>query len=194
LALANCQRAGRDASEVSAGGAKPTATNVDQPLYLYTWADYADDEVFKRFTEATGIALEVQTYESNELMLTKMQTGGGQQFSILYPSDYMVQQMIELGLLTPLDQARLPGLADLRQPWQSPAYDPNNTHSVSLSWGTTGLIYDTTKLSPGPMDWDYLWEQQSRLAGKFTLLDDMRETLGATLSSLGYSYNATDPA
>jgi spermidine/putrescine transport system substrate-binding protein len=174
--------------------AESTVASSDGPLHLYTWADYADDELFNRFTQATGIPIKVQTYDSNETMLTKMQTGGGEQFSILYPSDYMVQQMIELGLLALLDHSRLFGLADLRKPWQSPAYDPNNTHSVPLSWGTTGLIYDTTQLNPGPTDWDYLWDQQSVLARKFTLLDDLRETLGATLNSLGYSYNATEPA
>jgi spermidine/putrescine transport system substrate-binding protein len=62
----------------------------------------------------------------------------------------MVQQMIELGLLATLDHAQLTGLDDLREPWQNPTYDPNNAHSIPLSWGTTGLIYDTTKLSPPP--------------------------------------------
>ncbi|NJL48340.1 MAG: spermidine/putrescine ABC transporter substrate-binding protein [Leptolyngbyaceae cyanobacterium SM2_5_2] len=194
LALANCQRVGRNSTEPRAGITNSTPANPDAPLYLYTWSDYADDEVFNRFTEVTGIPIQVQTYDSNETMLTKLQTGGGQQFSILYPSDYMVQQMVALELLATLDQTRLPGLADLREPWQNPTYDPNNAHSVPLSWGTTGLIYDTTQLSPGPTDWNYLWDQQRALAGKFTLLDDMRETLGATLNALGYSYNATDPA
>ncbi|MGG6238694.1 polyamine ABC transporter substrate-binding protein [Nodosilinea sp. AN01ver1] len=184
VALANCQR-----SQSNSAGTGSSA----KPLHLYTWADYVDDEVFDRFTQVTGIPIEVQTYDSNETMLAKLQAGGGQQFSILYPSDYMVQQMVDLGLLASLDHARIQGMDDLRGPWQNPVYDPNNTHSIPLSWGTTGLIYDTTKLSPAPADWAYLWEQRDVLAGKITLLDDVRETLGATLASLGYSYNTTDP-
>ncbi|PZV07641.1 MAG: polyamine ABC transporter substrate-binding protein [Leptolyngbya sp.] len=183
LALANCRRPGANTPE--AGNSKP--------LHIYTWSDYVDDEVYDRFTQATGIPIEVQTYDSNETMLAKIQAGGGQQFSILYPSDYMVQQMVELGLLATLDHSRLVGLDDLRDPWQNPTYDPNNAHSIPLSWGTTGLIYDTTKLSPPPTDWAYLWERQAALTGRLTLLDDVRETLGATLASLGYSYNTTDP-
>ncbi|WP_035994704.1 spermidine/putrescine ABC transporter substrate-binding protein [Leptolyngbya sp. KIOST-1] len=185
VTLANCQRSRPNSTQSSPGSTGP--------LHIYTWADYADSEVFDRFTQATGIPIVVQTYDSNELMLTKMQAGGGQQFSILYPSDYMVQQMVELGLLAELDHSRLRGLEDLRGPWQNPAYDPNNAHSVPLSWGTTGLIYDTTQLATPPTDWDYLWEQQAMLAGRLTLLDDLRETLGASLASLGYSYNATEP-
>jgi spermidine/putrescine transport system substrate-binding protein len=136
IALANCRR--------SPFGARPSPytptadpADSDAPLHLYTWADYADDEVFDRFTQSTGIAVVVQTYDSNETMLAKIQAGGGQQFSILYPSDYMVQQMIALGLLATIDHTQLRGLEDLLPPWQSPTYDPNNAHSVPLSWGTT---------------------------------------------------------
>ncbi|WP_026072341.1 ABC transporter substrate-binding protein [Nodosilinea nodulosa] len=185
VAVANCRPPG-DSPKANSGGSA-------RPLHIYTWADYVDDEVFDRFTQATGTPVEVQTYDSNETMLTKMQAGGGQQFSILYPSDYMVQQMAGLGLLLSLDHTQLKSLDDLRDPWRSPIYDPNNAHSIPLSWGTTGLIYDSTKLNPPPTDWAYLWEQQAALTGRLTLLDDVRETLGATLASLGYSYNTTNP-
>jgi spermidine/putrescine transport system substrate-binding protein len=186
-ALANCRP--QDTTSSDAGA--PSATG--EPLHLYTWADYSSDEVYARFTEQTGIQVIADVYDSNETMLAKMQAGGGGQYSLLYPSDYMVQQMIELGLLTPIDAAQLRGLDDLRDQWQSPPYDPDNAHSVPVSWGTTGLIYDTNVISPGPEDLNYLWENQAELSGKLTLLEDVRETMGAVLKSLGYSYNATNP-
>jgi spermidine/putrescine transport system substrate-binding protein len=105
----------------------------------------------------------------------------------------MVKQMIELTLLTSIDKSRLQGLDQLRDKWQSPPYDPDNAHSIPVSWGTTGFIYDSEVLTTPPEDWDYLWENQDQLAGKLTLLDDVREVMGGTLKSLGYSYNSTDP-
>lgn len=125
VALANCRRSGSNLPEASSGTVTP-ADRSQEPLHIYTWADYANDEVYDRFTQATGIPIEVQTYDSNETMLAKLQAGGGQQFSLLYPSDYMVQQMVELDLLATLDHGQLQGLDDLRGLWQSPAYDPNN--------------------------------------------------------------------
>jgi spermidine/putrescine transport system substrate-binding protein len=121
FALANCRKPESNNSDAGSGA---STDGNNKPLHIYTWADYVDDEVYDRFTQATGIPIEVQTYDSNEVMLAKIQAGGGQQFSILYPSDYMVQQMIELGLLATLDHAQLTGLDDLRRPWQNPTYDP----------------------------------------------------------------------
>lgn len=201
LALSNCQT-----TTSTSTGSEPTSPEASPPtaspspqassgtLNLYTWADYSSEDVYKRFTERTGIEVVADTYDSNETMLAKMQAGGGNAYSILYPSDYMVRQMTELGLLTPLDRSRIKGMETLMEKWQSPPYDPDNTHSVPVSWGTTGFIYNTKELSPGPTDWNYLWDNKDKLAGRITLLDDVREVMGATLKSLGYSYNSTDPA
>lgn len=198
MALANCRQTtpGGESSPAAAPAAQspagsPTASGT---LNIYTWADYSSEELYKRFTDKTGIQVVADVYDSNEVMLAKMQAGGGSQYSILYPSDYMVRQMIELGLLSELDPSRLQGMDTLRDRWQNPPYDPNNQHSVPVSWGTTGLIYNTDRITAAPTDWNFMWEQQAVLTPrKLTLLDDVRETMGATLKSLGYSYNATDP-
>lgn len=163
-------------------------------LHLYTWADYTDDELVAQFTAATGIDVKIDVYDANETMLAKMQAGGGGNYSLIYPSDYMVTEMIGLGMLTELDKARLVGLDKIRDKWKSPVYDPDNAHSVPYSWGTTGLLYNSEVLTTPPTDWNYLWDNRDVLSRKMTLLDDVRETLGAVLSSIGYSYNATDVA
>ncbi|MBD2460583.1 spermidine/putrescine ABC transporter substrate-binding protein [Oscillatoria sp. FACHB-1407] len=194
LALSNCQRSPSDSAATSPEApASSPASPPGEPLHIYTWADYFDEEVYKRFTEKTGIEVVADVYDANETMLAKMQAGGGNQYSILYPSDYMVKQMIELNLLATMDKSRLQGLDQLRDKWQSPPYDPDNAHSIPVSWGTTGFIYNSEVLTTAPEDWDYLWENQDALAGKITLLDDVREVMGATLKSLGYSYNSTNP-
>ncbi len=197
VALSNCGSSPSNsgtAPNVSPGGDSGSNSTASGPLHIYTWADYSSPVLYQRFQEKTGIEVIADVYDGNEVMLAKMQAGGGNQYSILYPSDYMVRQMIDLEMLTKIDQSRLPGLANLRDRWQDPLYDAKNTHSVPISWGTTGFIYNSNALNPGPDDWDYLWENKDKLARKMTLLDDPRETIGAVLKSLGYSYNSTNPA
>ena len=188
IALSNCSRQLSDVQEAEAEAPQASGT-----LNVYTWADYSDEELIKQFSEETGVEVVVDIYESNEAMLAKLQAGGGDKYSVMYPSDYMVAQMIKLGLLSELDLDRIQGLDTLQPKWESPGYDPSNAHSVPVSWGTTGLIYNSDVLTTAPEDWDYLWDNKSRLSRRMTLLDDMRETLGAMLKSLGYSYNETDP-
>jgi len=163
-------------------------------LYIYSWTGYTDDELTNRFTEQTGIEVVVDIYDSNETMLAILQAGGGDTYSIIYPSDYMVQQMIDLNLLMAMDHSRLTRLEDLLPNYQSPVYDPGNTYSIPISWGTTGIAYNSRVLNTIPTDWSYLWDHREELNRRITLLDDVRETFGAALKSLGYSYNSTDPA
>lgn len=198
VALANCQSqtpestAESPAADSPAESPSPVAT--DEPLYIYTWADYRSEEVYQRFTERTGIEVIADVYEANEAMLAKLMAGGGDQYSIIYPSDYMVRQMIDMDLLTPIEHDRITGLENLNDRWQSPPYDSGNAHSIPVSWGTTGYIYDTNVINPAPEDWDYIWDNRDALSRRMTLLDDVRETMGAVLKSLGYSYNTTNEA
>lgn len=193
VALSNCQRttttseAPADAPTADA----PATPATDEPLHIYTWADYRSDAVIARFTERTGIEVIADVYDANEIMLAKLMAGGGDQYSILYPSDYMVQEMIGLELLTELDHSLINGLDNLFDRWKSPPYDENNTYSIPVSWGTTGYIYNNEVLNPGPEDWDYVWDNREALSRRMTLLGDVREMVGAVLKSLGYSYNST---
>ncbi|MGC1246261.1 MAG: spermidine/putrescine ABC transporter substrate-binding protein, partial [Spirulinaceae cyanobacterium] len=167
-------------------------TGSQDKLYIYTWAGYTDDELLDRFRQETGIEVVADVFDSNEVMLAKIQASGGGGYSIIYPSEYMVINMVELGILRKLDQSRIRGLDQLFPNFRDPAYDPGNQYSVPLSWGTTGLVYNPNKLSQLPEDWDYLWENSQEIARRVTLPNDVREVMGATLSSLGYSYNSTD--
>lgn len=175
---------------------RPPATGGSDPntLHIYTWANYVDDGLMAAFTERTGIRVVVDIFDSNEVMLTRMQAGGGAAYSLLYPSDYMVSEMVGAGLLSAIDHSRLVGLENLKRQWQNPAYDPGNAHSIPFNWGTTGLLYNRDFTPGSPTDWVFLWDNQDALSRRITLLDDMRETLGVALKVLGYSYNTTDPA
>lgn len=186
VSMANCRQ---NITGPQTGGSGDAST-----LHIYTWANYTDDDLIAAFTERTGIKVIVDIFDSNEIMLTKMQAGGGSAYSIIYPSDYMVSEMVAEGMLTALDPSQLQGMENLKAKWANPAYDPNNAHSVPFCWGTTGLLYNRDVTPSSPTDWNFLWDNQEALSNRITMLDDMRETLGVALKTLGYSYNTNDPA
>jgi spermidine/putrescine transport system substrate-binding protein len=195
LALSSCgwTLGGQPSPELDEDAANLAVdSTASNELFIYTWADYTDADLLESFTEQTGIRVIVDIYDSNEAMLAKMQAGGGSSYSIIYPSDYMVGRMVQLQLLRPLERSQIQGLDNLFGKFQDPEYDRGNRYSVPFTWGTTGLIYNSAKLSTPPDDWEYLWTHQSDLSRRLTLMNDVREVLGAGLRSLGYSYNATD--
>ncbi|PSB10921.1 polyamine ABC transporter substrate-binding protein [filamentous cyanobacterium CCP2] len=195
VALSNCAR---NLSTGSQGANSPEArggsnSGADNTLHIYTWANYIDEELIQSFQDATGIRAIVDIYDSNEVMLTRLEAGGGSAYSIVYPSDYAVTQMIESDLLAPLDQSQLTGLNNLKAQWQNPTYDPGNAHSVPATWGTTGLIYNPELLGATLTGWDTLYDNIGSLTRQVTLINDVREVMGATLQYLGYSLNSTNP-
>ncbi|MGB3494990.1 MAG: spermidine/putrescine ABC transporter substrate-binding protein [Elainellaceae cyanobacterium] len=196
VVLSNCrQNLSSAGSSDAEDGAASSSSGSSNTLHIYTWSGYTDDAMISAFTEKTGIDVVVDLYDSNETMLARMQAGGGEAYSIIYPSEYMVQEMMDLNMLVELDHEKLSNYGNIFfDQWQDPAYDPGNAHSIPFSWGTTGLLYNQAQLADPVADWQYLWEHQDALSNRMTLLDDMRETLGAALKSLGYSINSTDPA
>ncbi|HEY9884096.1 MAG TPA: spermidine/putrescine ABC transporter substrate-binding protein [Thermosynechococcaceae cyanobacterium] len=174
---------------------RPLQTNAKtaNELRIYTWSSYIDDALLEGFRAQTGIRVIADTFDSNETMLAAFQAGKGAAYSVIYPSDYAVAKMIELKLLQQLDLSRIQGLDNILPKFQSSAHDPGNRYHVPISWGTTGLIYNSVKLKPAPTDWSYLWSEQQTLSRRMTLINDTREVMGASLRSLGYSYNSTNP-
>lgn len=171
---------------------RATSTNKgsSDQLYIYTWTQYTDPELLQTFTSQLGVKVLADVYDSNDVMLAKLQAAGGGTYSVIYPSDYMVQKMLDLGLLAEIKRDRLNGFDNLFPRFQNPSYDPNNRYSIPFNWGTTGLLYNSEILTNPPEDWEYLWQNKKQLSKRMTLINDVREVMGAVLKMLGYSYNS----
>ena len=160
-------------------------------LNVYIWTNYLPQEVVDEFQRRTGIRVNVDTYDSNEAILEKLQSGVAD-YDIVVPSDYMMKILIPEGLVRTLDHARLPNLKNLDPRFLNRAYDRENRHSVPYLWGTTGIGYDRRKLKEPVDSWGVLFDE--RYAGRILMLDDPREAFGAALKLMGRSINETDPA
>jgi spermidine/putrescine transport system substrate-binding protein len=161
-------------------------------LYFLNWADYIPDSVIRAFEKREKVRVVLDTFESPEAMLAKLRSGADREYSLVVAPDYYVLQMARLGLLAPLDKARLPNLKNLDPAFRDPPYDPGGRYSVPYQWGTTGIAY-REDLVKGKVDSYAVLFDPKRQLGPFQLLDEMRETIGAALRYLGYSVNTTDP-
>ena len=163
-------------------------------VYVFNWADYIDEELLTMYEEETGIKVVYDTFDSNESLLAKLQAGATG-YDVIFPSDYMVAQMIELDLLAELDLESIPNFDYVADFNRDPAYDPGNKYSVPYFWGTSGIGYHADEVDPPPDSWAWIFDPDVACQyqdGGINVLDDEREVIGAALKYLGYSVNDTD--
>jgi spermidine/putrescine transport system substrate-binding protein len=171
-------------------------TELAEELYVFNWSDYIDEELLPMYEEETGVKIVYDTYDSNEDLLAKLQAGAAG-YDVIFPSDYMVAQMIDLDLLAELDLNNIPNLEYISEFNKNPAYDPDHSYSVPYFWGTTGIGYDASVVDPPPDSWAFIFDPEIACQyqdGGINVLDDERELIGAALRYLGYSLNDTDEA
>jgi len=172
-------------------GLQVDKAKLGKELNVYHWSDYIDPELLKEFERCYGVHVTLDTYTSNEELLTKIQ-GGVTGYDVAVPSDYMVGKMAGLNFLAEINLNNVPNVAGIDKRFRSRDFDPQNKYSLAYTWGTTGIAYDSSKVSPAPDSWNILFDPTYK--GKIGLLDDSRETIGAALKLLGYSYNSVDKA
>lgn len=162
-------------------------------LHLYNWAEYIDPQILEDFEAEFGVRVIEDTFANNEELLAKLQGGAGG-YDVIVPSDYMVEIMIQERLLAELDHDNLPNLDNIGALFADPPYDPGMEHCVPYLWGTTGIGYNTEAFDDPPDSWSYVFDPElaSPHGGQITMLNDMRESMGAALKYLGYSINTTD--
>lgn len=166
---------------------------LSDELFLYTWVEYIDPELKDSFEAECGVRVIETNYDSNETLLAEMQAGGTG-YDVIVPSDYMVQIMVDEGLLQELDFSLIPNIANMSEANVNQYFDPEQKYTVPYFWGTSGFAVDTNVLADPAASWSVVFEPTDEVCGKISMLDDQRETIGAALMYLGYPINDTDPA
>lgn len=167
-------------------------------INVYNWGEYISDgsdegtlNVNAEFTKLTGIKVNYTTYATNEELYAKLK-GGGAAYDIVIPSDYMISRMIKEDMLEPINKENIPNMQYTRADFMHPNYDINSDYSVPYTWGTIGIIYDSTMVDKDDIDWDILWDED--YAGNILMFDNPRDAFAIAQIRLGQSLNSEDPS
>ncbi len=181
---------GGASAEAAAPSAAASAAAADFPtpnggeLNLYNWTDYISPELLKRFETETGIKVNLDNYDSNETMLAKLQAGGAN-YDVVVPSDYMVKQMIELGLLQQVAPSSFPNGSGIKPEFLDVYFDNGRQYTAPYMYGTTGIAVDPTKVSRPVTSWADFFAADNPAAGKLGTLNDQVEVIHAALRVVG---------
>jgi putrescine transport system substrate-binding protein len=200
---------GKKEEAAPAAGAQPAAatapkvdTDPEKIVNVYNWSDYIDPSVLKDFTNETGVKVNYEMMDSNEVLETKL-VAGRTGYDVVVPSASFLARQIKAGIYQKLDKSKLPGLKNL-----DPAitkrlevFDPGNEYAVNYMWGTSGVAYNEEAINAAmpnaPVDsFAMFWDP--KVVSKFakcgvTVLDAPSEVIGTILIYLGKDANSEKP-
>jgi spermidine/putrescine transport system substrate-binding protein len=178
-------------ASLGAGACSKKSTASAKELHVFTWAEYFKPSLIERFEKENSCKVVIDTFDSNEAMYAKLKAGATG-YDVITPSSYMVKSLHKEGMLETLLRGELPNTANLDKDYLKTALDPEMDHSVPYMMAPTVLAYLKSKVPDAKHTWRLL--ERPELKGRITMLNDMRETLGAALKALGFSLNSSDPA
>jgi spermidine/putrescine transport system substrate-binding protein len=160
-------------------------------LNIYNWADYMNPDVLKKFEKQYNCRIVLDTFDSNEAMYAKLKAGA-KGYDLIFPTSYMAGIMKEQGMLQPLKHDLIPNLGNLDRKYLALTQDPQMQYGVPYLISITGVGYNKARLGELAPTWQLFGRPD--VARRCTLLNDMRESIGAALKGLGYSLNTTKDA
>lgn len=198
VALAGCgkkaEQAAPSAEPAAAPAAAAPASTEEKVVNVYNWSDYVDPKMLEAFTKETGIKVNYDVFDNNEVLQTKL-LAGNTGYDVVVPSASFLELQIKAGVFRKLDRSKLPNWKNL-----DPAilervakHDPGNQYAVNHMWGTTAIGYNVAKVKAAapnaPLDsWKLVLDPAS--AAKFkscgiSVLDAPDEVVSVVLTYLG---------
>jgi len=174
----------------------------EKVLNVYNWSDYITDETLKNFADDTGIKVNYDVYDSNDVLEAKLMAGRSG-YDLVFPSatPYFAQQL-KAGIYRKLDKAKIPNAkgVDGHVLAQLKLADPTNEYALPYMTGGTGVGYNIAKVKAampdapiGSLAMLFDVKALAKLKGcGVTLLDASEEGIPAALAYLGKNPLSTD--
>lgn len=171
------------------------AEDLGSTMSLATWPNYHNPATFEAFTAATGVAVEVNVFGSNEEMLAKLQAGGTG-WDLFVPTNYTISTYVSLGLIDPIDLAKVPNFDAKTQNtrFTNEGTVDGKVFALPKNWGTTGIAFNSDKMKSKVTSWkDFFELAMTEADGRAMVHDYQLTTIGNALVSLGFSFNSVKP-
>ena len=166
-----------------------------EKLYVYNWGIYLDKAVIDKFQDKYDCEVIYDEFDTNEEMYAVV-SSGARVYDVLCPTDYMIEKMINQGLLYEYDITELSNYENIDKRILKiiSSFDKNNTYVVPYVHSTLGMIYNKTELDkkhlPYPEKWADMWNEKYK--DELLMQDAMRDLLMVGLKKNHFSLNTTN--
>jgi len=176
-----------------------SASASDKVVNVYNWSDYIDPASIKQFEKKTGIKVNYDVYDSNEILEAKLMAGGSG-YDVVVPTGSFLERQAKAGIYTQIDKDNLSNYNNIDKAMASKMalHDPGNKHSVPYTWGTIGLGINTDMVKArlgdvelNSLDLIFNPEVTAKLADcGIAILDSPAEVISVALNYAGLDPNS----
>lgn len=163
------------------------STKYDSELNVLNWSSYIPDDVIEDFESEYNINVNYGTYSSNEELFAKITSSKEGTYDIVFPSDYMVELMIEKGMLSKMDKTALKNIGNINSQFLNQEYDKSNEYSIPFLLATSVIAYNTNNIKKNITSYNDLLDTSFK--NDIVLIDDERIIIGALMQANGYDIN-----
>jgi spermidine/putrescine transport system substrate-binding protein len=158
-------------------------------LRVFMWSSYIKPDIIKQFEQKYNCEVMLDTYDTNEAMYAKLKLGAND-YDIIFPSNYFFDILNHQKMLQPINFAEILNYKNLDPTYHRFTNSSFAPYGVIYMISPTGIAYRTDRIPHLEASWGVFG--LSKYKGRMTLLNDLREALGAALRELGYSVNTID--
>jgi putrescine transport system substrate-binding protein len=161
---------------------------------VLNWSDYIAPDTIARFERETGIKVNYDMFDSNEVLETKLLTGHTG-YDVVVPSDFFLERQAKQGIFLPLDKSKLPHYENLDPEVmkQLEGVDPGNRYGIPYAGVVTGIGYNVAAVKKVLGDqrldsWSMIFDPQNAQKLKacgLTMLDSEAEVFFSAKLWLG---------
>ena len=157
---------------------------------ILNWSSYIPDSVIRDFEKESGIEVNYSTYSSNEECLAKVSSAKEGTYDLIFPSDYMIEIMINRKMLEPLHWDELENIDNLDPFYLNQSFDSGNGYSLPFVMASTVIAVNRDHITDSITSYQDLLNEKYR--NNITLIDDERIIIGMALLANGYDMNTTN--
>jgi putrescine transport system substrate-binding protein len=192
--LVGCSKPAQESSAAAA-----VDTDEEKVLNVFNWSDYIEPSLIEQFESETGIKVNYEVMDNNDLLDTKLRAGRSG-YDVVVPSASYLANQIKSGIYQKLDRSKITNWDKLDPQIMKAleAFDPGNQYAVNYMWGTSGVAYIEEKILEidpnAPVDSFAIFYDPNEIK-KFqkcgvSILDAPGEVVGTVLMYLGKDPNS----
>jgi len=167
------------------------SAKADGELFIYNWTEYTPPELITKFEKETGIEVSVDTYDSNETLLAKLQAGATG-YVLVVPSQNFVPILVSEGLIQKVGVHSLANYKNLEDRWKKPEWDPQQEYSAPWQWGTTSFSYNSENYSGKGKSLKEFFEPSEEVRGRLSAFQTPDEVVSLANIYLGIPFCSED--